>query len=589
MKFKKSVSALAALTLSVTAFAGLAVTANAAAGDVTTIYSEDFDSISEYKADSTMSGTVFTLATEGTSLTTKALKFGSSASASTKGIGFTKALKDNTDADNALSTYNNVTVDFDLEALQIRADKDASILLGFGDSENNSVLSLTIGTGKNLGTNTVTDAAGTSTAVKGSTLHFTVATDFVDKTQTIKVTDLEGAEIANIAAEAITAKNFNGFYVPNSTWKYGYALLDNLVITTTEKDVETASYRINYKLGDEIVDYDDNVAAVGSVITADTVVYTKDGRKCFITADEAPTLTVTADGENVLDVPVRLANTYTAKVVAKVNGAEKEISSTDVTEGETWSYTFPMYYQDGTTVYEIANNSGNTYYGGSVANVTENKTEPLDYTKAVYENVVLYDELDGSANNNAGVRASNCSAYDNQAYTSANLEPGTYDIYVRYLNKGRGSTMTIGEQTVLSTADINAGNWTTTKKENITVTEAAPLVWNAGGSNSYDPIDTVLVVKKADIAPKAEVETVGDLQTTGTGYSAQAYKATFTLNGYTAEKLTWSVNPAEGVEAEAQKIEQDLSGLSGESEYVVGLVVNAADFSKVKGVTATIE
>ncbi len=245
--FKKIIAGISALSM-VGTLGFIPITASAAEGDVKTIYTQDFEDASS--SDITVSGSAAATvaASQGTSLTSKSLKLGSGKSGSGAGnsLGYSKAFMDNSDPAVPVSEYKNITLDFDLEALQVRSDKTANINLAFADSENVTLFDLSVSTGSNLGSNTLTDALGKTTAINGSALHFSMELDFIAKTQKITVTDLAGAPVATVEAADIPQLNFSGLYLAPTEWRYGYCLIDNVVMTTVELGEGQVYYDVYY-------------------------------------------------------------------------------------------------------------------------------------------------------------------------------------------------------------------------------------------------------------------------------------------------------------------------------------------------------
>ena len=237
----KAMYAVSVLAVSASVLAGAAVTANAAE-TVKEVYKEDFENISEYKADSQEIRTIFEVNKDEKAkhLTSNVLKYGITKSAGE--FGYSKALTGNLgEADGkALNTYDNITIEFDMETFQASTDRTATVEMEFADTNNVTVFKVAPGTRKNWGTNVFTDGSEKTATINGTYFHFSIATDFANKTQDITITNLETNEIVYAAkAEGVKAENFNGFYhAMDGSWRLGYALIDNIVITTTEEEKE---------------------------------------------------------------------------------------------------------------------------------------------------------------------------------------------------------------------------------------------------------------------------------------------------------------------------------------------------------------
>lgn len=160
------------------------------------------------------------------------------------------------------------------------------------------------------------------------------------------------------------------------------------------------------------------------------------------------------------------------------------------------SYTIPKYIVTDGTAYEAARVSTTTHYGGSIANVVKDQTIELKYTKK-YSNVVYFEDIDEDTGKGADARASNGLARNSGQYTSAyKLQPGkSYTIVVGMNNAGRGSKLMAGENTLI-TMDGSGGAWADHTFTGVTVDEESPLYTVAGGAQTYDPIDTILIMEE---------------------------------------------------------------------------------------------
>ena len=313
--------------------------------------------------------------------------------------------------------------------------------------------------------------------------------------------------------EGLTATSVKGLKVEKTS--YG-CYLDNVALWYEESTEVLHPYTITYQLegGDTVKTAQGSVAA-NTVIPVEKSFWVDDTKKYFATEGAEESLTVTADGPNTWTVTVREANKYTLKVNA-TGELKKTVTEKTVIEGEDYSYGFPMFVVDENNIaYQATANGSGAYYGGSGTNMSADVNISVAYTRTGNEDVVLLDDLDDSNAQNASVRASNCLARDNAAYTSEDIAAGTYDVFINAQSKGRGSSITFGDKTLIKsftdaegtnskdnsteerTTDDNQGflngAWHSKTFEDITIAAPGKITLTAGGSGTYDDLDVVLV------------------------------------------------------------------------------------------------
>lgn len=278
-------------------------------------------------------------------------------------------------------------------------------------------------------------------------------------------------------------------------------VVDNIKITTEESDEELVPYTINYVMNGEVVRSRSASVAPGTEIEPESV-FVYNGVKYYSESSES--MTVQAGEENIFEVPVREAEKYTVSIKAG-GDLDEIIREYEVTEGESVSYVYPMYMLKDYTLY-VTEPGSTVYYGGTIENVTESMTIDIDYLE-MYDTCVMYDELDATDGENAAVRASNGSAFANQEYMSSKeIEPGKYTFIVRYLSKGRGSALKIGDQLIkeIGLGD-ERGSWLTAVVENVEVTEGGYITLEAGSGKTRDCLDTVAVISENPIEEEPEL------------------------------------------------------------------------------------
>lgn len=176
------------------------------------------------------------------------------------------------------------------------------------------------------------------------------------------------------------------------------------------------------------------------------------------------------------------------------------VSLNDLYVGDKADIPFRYLIVNGNTVYQTTHNDGSgSYYRDNVTlteNMEINKSLSVKYNSGL---VVSFNDFDGSTDYNAYTRASYGSSYDNAIVTSENaLEAGAYKVLLRYLNKGRSSTLKLGDQEIYASSSTASGNWTDAEV-NFTTEGGESLKWDKG-ANAADPIDILLVIKITEIA-----------------------------------------------------------------------------------------
>jgi hypothetical protein len=110
----------------------------------------------------------------------------------------------------------------------------------------------------------------------------------------------------------------------------------------------------------------------------------------------------------------------------------------------------------------------------------------------------LLEDLDDTDGESADIRASNRSAYNNKAYTSVNeLPAGIYTFIVKAMNKGRGSSVKVGDTTAFTIENVNAskGAWTDKTFTNVAIPAAGNVTLVKGGGNTIDCYDIIIAIR----------------------------------------------------------------------------------------------
>jgi hypothetical protein len=171
--------------------------------------------------------------------------------------------------------------------------------------------------------------------------------------------------------------------------------------------------------------------------------------------------------------------------------------------GDTMTVPFRAYVEKDGVIYSTTKNGSNPHYGDSVTLSSDTVVTKAVSKVDIEGTVELFEDLDGSTANNADIRASYMSAYDNKSYTSAaDLPAGVYTFIISGMNKGRGSSVAVGDTTVVGAADIaNKNAWGTATITDVTVSEAGKLTLVAGESKTIDDYDVIIAIKTGDITP----------------------------------------------------------------------------------------
>lgn len=292
-------------------------------------------------------------------------------------------------------------------------------------------------------------------------------------------------------------------------------------ITVTVGDVEKTIVSVKYVCeGKDIADQS-SIAdiAVGSILNNEDLsipatLFNTDKSIRYVNPATDKTLPYTVEKDGIITISYTAqALISSATVKYTYNGTEIASENVTVSDGkyEGDNYTLPFRYMvkdNGTTVYKTKNNSSN-YYGESVT-LSKDMVIEKTLTKA-YDNVAFLVDLDDTDGENAGVRASNCSAYNNKTYKSTEVvAPGIYTVFVRVQKKGRGSYLTIGDKTVYEfDSELSKGTWVDQIVENVEIKNGGIVAWNPGSGRTYDPIDIIMLIKTGDATETVSVSAAG--------------------------------------------------------------------------------
>lgn len=313
------------------------------------------------------------------------------------------------------------------------------------------------------------------------------------------------------------------------------------------------------------------------------------------------------DGEYFTGIAEIDGTTYTVKapcgqinalkVVYKAGDTtvkEENLDVTDLKIGASYTVPFRMYVEKDGALYQTTKNSSNPWYGDAVTlafNTTVTKTvSSVDLGGGT---LVLCEDLDGDASQNADIRASNRSAYNNTAYTSAsNLPAGKYTFIVKAMNRGRGSSVKVGETTVFTISDVISSNnsWADKTFTDVVVPADGKLTLVKGGNNTIDYYDILIAIRTGDATVSGTITPAGwstfassyplDLsKLTATSGATAYYASDATGSTVTLTSTTATVQPGEGIM---------VKGTAGET-FTIGVAASgtAIDGNLLKGQTTT--
>ena len=343
------------------------------------------------------------------------------------------------------------------------------------------------------------------------------------------------------------------------------ATLDNILFT---KDAITASYaNVTFKYedtnGNDLSAYKaDQVvnAEVGSTIASlITATYTADFYNGSVKYEYNDEYVVTGDytevqaGGNTVTLKFREKTPVTSVTVRyKYNDAviasEVQSDIAGLYVGETATVPYRMYVKVGDALYQTAARNTNPYYGEPdvaliAETVVEKNVTPVDLGGGSIE---LFADLDNSDGNNAGIRASYCSGYDNKAYTSAETLPiGVYKFIFKAQNKGRNSSVNVGDIKVCGISDIYSSNgvWTDKEFDDVAITAPGQLTLVKGGGNTIDCYDVIIAIRKGDFTITTSAIPTSTYATISSAYALDFANATDksankTLKAYTVSELS---------------------------------------------------
>ncbi len=152
--------------------------------------------------------------------------------------------------------------------------------------------------------------------------------------------------------------------------------------------------------------------------------------------------------------------------------------------------------KDGVLYETTANTGADDYYHQKnislVKNTVVNKS--LSLVNLNGGTIVFFKDFDGATGNNASIRASYGSAYDNTQFTSEeDLPAGRYTFMTRAYSRNRGSSVKVGNQQVFTIAAVG-GSWQDKTFTDVDVPAAGKLALVKGAGGTTDPVDIIIAI-----------------------------------------------------------------------------------------------
>lgn len=221
------------------------------------------------------------------------LYIGSSQNGASRYLGYTAPFA--TTADGVTEYGGAVNVSFKIEPLQVRTDKEASVVCQLADINKTAILPITVGTGA---TPALTIDGDTISTAYGSYYTVKEALDFKNKTATVTVEDSAGAQVYTKENIAIAASNLAYLYFQDTDWNYGYFVLDDIKLEA--ETIGTPKY-YTYTL---------NTTRYAKMTTSDGKVYCADvdGKLVIDLLEPGATFDYTLSKEGYTDVAGKVDN-----------------------------------------------------------------------------------------------------------------------------------------------------------------------------------------------------------------------------------------------------------------------------------------
>ena len=454
-----------------------------------------------------------------------------------------------------------VTVSFDMDFVaQTGSDKSSTIALR--DASNNNIAYITVttnysGTGtaaaKAISTNlgvTSDDIITNRPANWTNKVHFTITLNYL--TQKITTTTACAGAKNTTSTHTVDMTNTNPLAKFHVGAGYNYNLdyrpeFDNLLIQTELGDYNTTA---NITLA-----FEDNDGADISALYTGTTAFTPDKSTTFTPSDYYPAVmydedykytytsggdafTVTGDATVTLVYTKSARPTYTFNVTANYGAkSQKIVDGVSVKEAADYTYYYPRFIKDGTTLYEYASstdaNALANYWSSTHTNVAANGTFTLTYN-AIEGECVYYSEGEDIASKTGTYTYANWKQYMSNgsagvfsAGALTTLDAGVYTVTARVVGRATDrfgyiyKTSVAEENKLLTVVSANSGNEGSQTFSVAASTEILAEGGYAGETNNGHGFDYIYIMK----LPASESVTV-----TAAGYATyvSAYNLDFT-------------------------------------------------------------
>lgn len=377
----------------------------------------------------------------------------------------------------------------------------------------------------------------------------------------------------------------------NTKRYWAYCGIDNVVVRDIEDgdvpSIPTVDYTINYNLDGTPISTVTASDFEGVEIAADSAIWVDDVK--YIVTSETTTITLDSTAEsNVLNVDVRVADTYTGNVIASTGDV---VGTYSVVEGDSFTYSNSKYLTDADKkVTAVAD--GNVFT--TTVAPTSNDDIVVPYT--AYEGVAYFAEYENISDNSenpqyqySGGNARRAENDGAAAFTVA--EAGMYKITVAASCRNSGASSVfavykneVAEGNLIFNGDVKGASQNTVQTTGTKTTEndvelAAGDVIILQGDAGNTWVDYILVEKTADIAEPeiiTEISVInqyvnGTVLEDGTEVEGDAtsLKAIFTISGETAfNYVSFTVS-----DVTAEKAVTTVSGDGATVTY--GIIVDA--------------
>lgn len=297
-----------------------------------------------------------------------------------------------------------------------------------------------------------------------------------------------------------------------SKTNYG-AYMDNVMLYSQVSEIEKYPYTINYILGDATIKNVQANAPKGTVITAEKSFYDSNDVKYYVDEDPLPTMTISENGDNVLNVNVREAETWNYTVMSSV-GNYKVTAGTAI-EGENVSVAFPRLINVDGTLY-TSNTAGNKECLYTFNMDAADKVATINFTATDITGVVFFSEaenIEGLTADNGG-QAGSRSSMKQGAYATVDTEITTLQSGKYKISGARSGNTGVTFAFVVNGATVSqattSGSWGAFGGAEFNLVEEATIVLKAAGQggNNSRTLDYIYI-QKTDEATTTQNVTVG--------------------------------------------------------------------------------